>query len=317
MTEKKQRRLGADIWLAVSVAAPIAGAAAASHLYTLARDAAPGKPAPNTAPLQFWQTEQFWLNLAATVCLVIALVVGILAKVLDSRKKSKLEVAIEEQTATITAADSVKEKAVAAAKLDQLVRVHDELIPVASSIADMARYPLSDRGLYLKAVAQAAASALEKLVSEHVQRPRAVVYWLDVDAGPVSMKPLGFKGRGRRPQPFEAGTTRGDAAIEFAFEGKPGTIWPDLTSTKPPGFVGSASDYKTFVSMPISTESGAYGMVSLDAPEPNSLTAGDQSIAAIIAEVMSIAFEVGQDQNTPDPGDDEPDQDDFALASGD
>jgi hypothetical protein len=315
VTEKKTNRFWADSWLVVSVAVPVLGAALATHLYRLAAEATPEKPPQ--PPLDWWQTAQFWLNFWATLSLLLALGVGITAKVMESRKKSKLEQTIDVQTEKLAGADRAKDAAVALAKLDQLVMVHDELIPVASSIADMARFPLEDRGPYLKNVAQAAASSLERLVSEHVQRPRAVIYSIDADADPVSMNPIGFKGRGKRPRPFKAGTPRGDAAIQFAFEAQPGDIWEDLTSKKPAGFDGSAADYKTFVSMPISTETGTYGMVSLDAPEPNSLADGDWALTKLIAEVMSIAFEVGQDQNTAGPDDDdEPNGENVAFVWG-
>jgi GAF domain-containing protein len=283
-------------------------------LYRLAAEAVP--PKPPRPGLEWWQTAQFWLNFWATACLLLAVGVGIAAKIVESRKESKLEQTIDDQAEKLAGAKQTEAITVARAKLGQLVMVHDEIIPVASSIADMARYPLEDRGPYLKNVAQAAASALERLVSEHVQRPRAVIYSIDADADPVSMNPIGFKGRGKRPRPFRAGTTRGNAAIQFAFEAQPGDIWEDLTSEKPAGFDGSASDYRTFVSMPISTETGTYGMVSLDAPEPKSLADGDRALTEIIAEVMAIAFEVGQDQNTTGPDDDgePPNEGNAALA---
>lgn len=187
MTEKKKKGLWAEVWLVLSVAVPVLGGAAVAPLLAMARDATPPKTKP---PLEPWQTEQFWLFVLAGTVLLIAAVVGIVAKVLDSRKKGKLEGIIDGQAVMLASAKDTQNSAVASAKLDQLVLVHDELIPVAASIADMARYPLESRGPYLKNVAQAAATALEKLVSEHVQRPRAVIYSLDADADPVSMSTL-------------------------------------------------------------------------------------------------------------------------------
>lgn len=148
MTENKTRNGWADAWLVVSVAVPVLGAAAATHFYRLAAEATPKKPPQ--PPLDWWQTAQFWLNLWATVFLLLALGVGIAAKVMESRKKSKLEQTIDDQAEKLAGANRVKDAAVALAKLDQLVMVHDELIPVASSIADMARFPLEDQGPYLK-----------------------------------------------------------------------------------------------------------------------------------------------------------------------
>ena len=69
----------------------------------------------------------------------------------------------------------------------------------------------------------------------------------------------------------------------------------------PGGYDGTMSDYKTLVSVPIWTETGAYGMVTLDAPASKSLDAGDVALTEIIAEFMSAAFEVAQDQDSPSP----------------
>ena len=49
------------------------------------------------------------------------------------------------------------------------------------------------------------------------------------------------------------------------------------------------------------TESGVYGMVTLDAPEPKSLDAGDVALTELVAEFMSAAFEAAQDQDAPPP----------------
>jgi hypothetical protein len=299
VTDRKTMSKRAIAWLIISAAVPLIGAAAATHLFAVARGFPPPESDPNVEPLPLWETDAPWYG-AAAACAGVAVLVAVLAKVLDARKKSALELANETQASDLAAAAAQKLKAVEAAQLLQLIRLHDELIPVAATTADMARHPLEERGPYLSGIAQVAATALSALVATHVDRPRAAIFSLDPDATPIIMKSIGHKGRGRHPRPFKAGTARGDAAIEFAFATEPQS-YHDLTKKKPAGYVGSMSDYKTFIAVPIWTESGSYGMVTLDAPEPDSFNDGDLALTKLVAEIMSIAFEVGQDQNFPEP----------------
>ena len=261
---------GERIWAGISVAVPIVGGFAAAQFLGWALREAGG--------------AQIWLVIFAIVSLAAAVVVAVAAKVREIKRGA-------------TIAD---------AKRKQLVKLRDQLMPVASTAADMARYPLEERGPYLEGVAKVAASALATTVAEHVDRPRAVVYLLDADADRTSMKSIGHSGRGNRPRPFLAGTSRGEGALNFLFERRK-AFYPDLNKEKPDGYDGSMSDYLTFVAVPIWTETGVYGMVTLDAPEPKALDEGDVALTELVAELMSIPFEIGQDQNTPDPSiDDSP-----------
>jgi len=253
-------------WVVISTGVPIAGGFGAAQFLTIAR-------AETNAALG-------WLySLAAFVVLAAALVVAIVAKVLESRRAST----------------------VAEAREEQLVQLRDNLMPVASTIADMARHPLAEREPYLESVAKVAASALASVVGTHVDRPRAVVYLLDAEEHP-GMRSIAHSGRGERPGPFLANTERGDAALNF-LDGHRRAFYENLSDgTKPVGYDGTMKDYKTFVAVPIWTETGAYGMVTLDAPTAYSLDAGDVALTEVIAEIMSAAFEVAQDQDSPPLG---------------
>ena len=252
-------------WVIISTGVPIAGGFGAAQLLTIART--------EINPVLGWL-----YSIAAIVVFLSALAIAIIAKVLDSRR-------------ALTTAEA-REK--------QLVQLRDQLMPMASTTADMARHPLSEREPYLESVAKVAASALAAMVGAHVDRPRAVVYLLDADT-PPSMRSIAHSGRGERPGPFLAGTVRGDAALNF-LDGHRRAFYEDLSKgEKPGGYDGTMSDYKTFVSVPIWTETGAYGMVTLDAPASKSLDAGDVALIEIVAEFMSAAFEVAQDQDSPPP----------------
>jgi GAF domain-containing protein len=243
---------------------PLVGGAVAAQLFSLA--------------LKADGAAQVWLFIAAVAAFLAAVVVTVATKVLEARRGVS----------------------VAAAKRRQLIDFRDQLMPIASTTADMALQPAGDRIAYLKTVAKVAAGALSTLVSAHVDRPRAVVYLLNVDAEPVAMESVGHAGRGERPRPFEAGTARGDSALEFLASRRT-AFYPDLSRNRPPGYDGTMAGYRTFIAVPIWTDNGVYGMVTLDAPAAASFDEGDVALAELTAELMSIPFEIGQDIDRP-PG---------------
>ena len=260
----KRRRRGLG-WTVTSAVVPLVGGAGASQLASFAlRSSGPAR---------------IWLFVAAGVAFAAAVGVTIAAKVVEARRASGVE----------------------QAKREQLVQLRDQLMPVASTTADMALQPLADREAYLKSVARVAAGALSSIVSDHVHRPRAVVYLLNPDADPVAMESIGHAGRGNRPRPFEAGTPRGDGALGFLNDVR-NAFYPDLTKDRPNGYDGTMSDYRTFIAVPIWTENGVYGMVTLDAPEADSFDEGDVALTELTAELMSIPFEIGQDSDGPSDG---------------
>lgn len=250
-------------WVIISTGVPIAGGFGAAQLLTVARG--------QTDPALGW-----FYSVVAVVVFAIGLAVAVIAKVAETRRAPTIAIAREKQ----------------------LVQLRDQLMPMASTTADMARHPLADRGPYLESVAKVAAAALATVVGTHVERPRAVVYLLDAEPD-QSMRSIAHSGRGERPGPFLEGTTRGDAALNF-LDGHRPAFYEDLSKgEKPAGYDGNMSDYNTFVSVPVWTETGAYGMMTLDAPTAGSLDAGDVALTELVAEYMSAAFEVAQDQDSP------------------
>ena len=262
VTKRRRRGLG---WTVTSAVVPLVGGAAASQLVSFA--------------LRASGPARFWLFVSAGVAFAAAVGVTIAAKVVDARRASSVD----------------------QAKREQLVQLRDQLMPVASTTADMALQPLADREAYLKSVARVAAAALSSIVAGHVHRPRAVVYLLNPDSDPVAMESIGHAGRGNRPRPFEAGTPRGDGALDF-LNSVHNAFYPDLTKDRPDGYDGTMSDYRTFIAVPIWTDNGVYGMVTLDAPEADSFDEGDVALTELTAELMSIPFEIGQDSNSPSDG---------------
>jgi hypothetical protein len=172
------------------------------------------------------------------------------------------------------------------------LRLRDEAMPFLTTAAEMARLPFDERAAFLKPVALQAVALLRGLVE--VERSRANVYVLDLDQPELQMVSIAHSGRGERPKPFVAGTDRGDSALEF-MQGQATAYFADLDEESPVGFVVEEHDYRTFVSVPIWTDAGAYGMVTLDAPKASTLTPGDVALVEAVAEMMTIPFEIAQD----------------------
>ncbi|GAA2074037.1 GAF domain-containing protein [Microbacterium hatanonis] len=307
MVEEKKKSPGDAFWVIFGTAIPILGAAGFAQFLAVGRAVPPVEMLDDAPPPPFWATEAFGWFAAAAVCAVLAVLFAVIAKVRESRKKGALERTNEELRTELEAANSevdgaadARQEAVATARREQLIKLRDVFMRFASTTADMALQPLEERHGYLKMVANVAAEALAGMVGGRVHRPRAVVYLLYSD--PTRMESIGHGGRGERPRPFEADTPRGDAALDF-LDAKTTASYPNLDKVKPAGYEGTGSGYKTFISVPIWTANGVYGMVSLDAPKANSFDDGDVALTELTAELMSIPFEVGQDQDTPEPVD--------------
>ena len=178
-------------------------------------------------------------------------------------------------------------------------QLRDALRPVPELIAQLPALSYDARAERLQGIAQASATALYLLVSPHVEDVRANVYSLESE--PTDrMVWLAHVGRGHAPGPFVAGTPRGDAALEFIEETVP-AFYENLAEQTPPGYVGTMADYQTFIAVPIWTDQSAYGMMTIDAPAPYTLTRGDLYMVELVAELMAAAFEVANTENPPSP----------------
>lgn len=93
--------MGAYTWVATSVVIPVGGASAASQLLTAASKAS--------------NLQQILLTIAGWTCLGAAVIVAVIAKIFEYRRGSTI----------------------AAARRRQLSRLRDELMPFASTTADM------------------------------------------------------------------------------------------------------------------------------------------------------------------------------------
>lgn len=204
--------------------------------------------------------------IAAAVALITAIVLQVRRAMAESRRTASVEQAGEHLRKSL----------------------RDTLVPLAGHIAEIPALMPSQRLTHMRLPAKAATVALFALVSERSPGVRATVYDLDVELQQMTW--MAYTGRGEKPGNFTAGTKKGDAALSFVRGGRP-VIYENLDSESPEWYDPERTSYKTFASCPIWTNQGAYGMVTIDAPEANSLTEGDKYLVEVVAEIMSMAFE--------------------------
>lgn len=120
---------------------------------------------------------------------------------------------------------------------------------------------------------------------------RAVVFVVSNDGR--RMEPRFPAGRPDRPRDFVRGTERGDQAFRILDE-LPGrfVIVEDLRSegADTPYWAGTGAHYSTFIAAPIRSTEHAFGMVTIDAPDPGSLDHQHGSTIALFAAALGILF---------------------------
>lgn len=170
------------------------------------------------------------------------------------------------------------------------VAMKDALQPVAELTAAMTELPQPERMAHKQQIAQQAVGSLCLLLKD-VNRLRAVVYEI-TDKG---LECLAYQGRGTHPKMFKMGSERGDKALKMVDEG--GQIFASNLDTDElgPAYQGSGADYKTFISVAISTQRHSYGMVTVDAPSAGDLVDTDAQIVMFMADLLAIAFAVAND----------------------
>lgn len=164
------------------------------------------------------------------------------------------------------------------------IAMKDALQPVVECMSAIPYMTKPQRLGALRKVADRSVAALKLIFSEK-NRLRAVVFEL-CDG---NLTCLAYVGRGRKPGGFEAGTLRGDRALEVVRNG--GTLLvPNLDTEVPEQWEGSGKDYRGFISVAITNGEQSYGLLTVDTPETNSLDDTDLQIVLLMADLLAIAF---------------------------
>jgi hypothetical protein len=215
-----------------------------------------------------------------------ALIAGALLQLLSSwAEKQVAEIQLE-------AADALR------------VKLKDTLQPIIGRIADMAPMNTKDRAMTFDAVIEQAVGALVHIF-DHVDRARATVYRIVLRDGSSSdsdghMECISYAGRGgATPQPFVQYTSRGESALSMVRSGEDLLVANiEQFETGAPDYRDRRGGYKTFIACSITTGNELHGtnppkhhgMVTVDAPLPNSLSAPDTQVVGLMADLLAVAF---------------------------
>ena len=130
-------------------------------------------------------------------------------------------------------------------------------------------------------------------------RPGTRSCFLELQQGPpMRLVPTDYRaGRiGSYQRSFIAGTVNGDDAIQMVLNNGPRRFCPNIDETPPPGLDPAqfSEDYKTFISVPVVAGDTAYGMLTVDAPNPGDLEERDADLLGVMAGLAAIALTMSQ-----------------------
>ena len=133
-----------------------------------------------------------------------------------------------------------------------------------------------------------------KTAAEFIGPDRSRACWFRLAPGPpTQLIPEDFAGRAGSPTTtFVEGTSAGDAAIDMVLADKD-HLCEDIVTDPPPGWDSTKErDYRSFVSVSVIAGDTAFGMLTLDAVEPNALDADDLGLLRLMAGVLAVAMAV-------------------------
>lgn len=91
---------------------------------------------------------------------------------------------------------------------------------------------------------------------------------------------------------FVEGTPDGDAAIGMV-ERNEHRVCSDVVRNPPPGWNSKERDYRSFASVAVVAGDAAYGMLTVDSPEPDGLTEEDVDVLRLLAGLLAASMESG------------------------
>ena len=110
------------------------------------------------------------------------------------------------------------------------------------------------------------------------------------DERPVRLVPAGFHGRAEAPRTtFEAGTELGDYALDMLAR-REDLFCADVRAASPPGWEPGGHAYRTFVAVPVATESRQFGILTVDGLQVGDLTDADVAAVRVLGRLLAVAL---------------------------
>lgn len=167
--------------------------------------------------------------------------------------------------------------------------VKDALRPVAGMIAEMQTMTRAKREAHLQKVATQVVGSMQLLLSQ-VRGLRTVVYQL---TGPDHLERIASLGREEEPAGNFDRHPQGEPDRAFdALENNESQLVHDVVREPPVGSIEHGTDhgYRTYMAVPIAVGDRGFGMLTLDAPDPDSFTDTDLKLCEFVAGMLAIAF---------------------------
>lgn len=168
------------------------------------------------------------------------------------------------------------------------ITLTDAILPMAEAIASMPTQPSAVRQrTAVKAIGHAKSSLL--LLFHETPKLRVVVY--EFSEGGKQLDAVDFAGRANKPRPFISGDGgRGDAAFARIRDDQEPLFVRDTHDESFSGKQHAGTSYRTFISAAIRADGRAYGMLTIDAPVPGTISEHDAGIVSVLATLLGIAL---------------------------
>ncbi len=175
------------------------------------------------------------------------------------------------------------------ARVDMAVAMNDALDPIVGLLGQIAVEPAKRERDKLRAQAVPLVLATSATL---IGPERARACWFELEAGPPRrLVPQQSVGRaGPASTVFTEGEPAGDAALAMVLADDD-LLVDDVDEGPPPGWAPDQErDYRCFAAVPAIAGDTAYGMVTLDAPEPGDLSPHDLRLLRLMARSLAVAL---------------------------
>jgi GAF domain-containing protein len=175
------------------------------------------------------------------------------------------------------------------ARVETRVAVNDALDPVVHLLGNLSREPVGPQRHQMRAQAIPLVLAT---AAELIGPERSRACWFPLRPGPPArLEPADFAGRAGAPsRVLTEGTVVGDAAIRLVLTGGD-FLCEDVTTDPPPGWDHDKElEGRTFIAVSVTAGDTAFGMLTLDAGEPRSLSVDDVGLLRLMAGLLAVAL---------------------------
>lgn len=181
------------------------------------------------------------------------------------------------------------EQAAIEAAVAMRVTLNDALDPIVRQLGRIATASTRhERGYLRGAIVPMILDSAAHLID--AERVRACWFKL-VEGKPRRLEPAQYAGRADEPLTvFEEGTVEGDSAFAMIRHNQH-LVSADVDADPPPGWRGSAQHgYRSFVAVPVVAGHRAFGMLTVDAIDPDGVTHAEVPFVRLLAGLLADAL---------------------------